>query len=190
MTGRSLKARVARLRQIAAAEMARHRDALGFLGAALDGSLATGAVWPSSDTDFTVVPRPEHSQEQLVAWEQREALPFLREHPGGRLRIDVCGEREGIPWHKHLTEYRALVDLVEGYPQSFIRPAEGPFQPGSHWFLDGVATMEVVEDPEGWLAETRRFVWARRFAPVVWEGRRAALLQELRRQLELAREVM
>src|SRR5687767_14080882 len=121
MVDTSAAARTARLRQIAAVEIARHREGQGFLGAALEGSLATGAVWPSSDVDFTIVPRPEQTKEQLVEWERQEALPFVKEHSDQRLHIDVCGQREGIPWHKHLTDRRALLDLVEGYPGTFIR---------------------------------------------------------------------
>jgi hypothetical protein len=73
---------------------------------------------------------------------------------------------------------------------SFIGPAEGPFNPGAHWFLDGLAVMEVVDDPEGLLGETRQFVVTGRFTPEVWAGRRSALLQELRRQRDLAHEAM
>src|SRR5260370_23133184 len=80
MMDASAELRAARLRRIAAAEIALHREAQGFLGAALDGSLATGAVWPTSDVDFTIVPRPEDSKERLVEWEQRESLPFLKQH--------------------------------------------------------------------------------------------------------------
>src|SRR5687767_11206159 len=115
MIDSSTEARAARLRRIAAVEIARHRDAHGFLGAALEGSLATGAVWPTSDLDFTIVPCPEASPPSLIEWEQQEALPFLKVHPDRRLHIDVCGQREGIPWHKHLTDHRALRDLIEGY---------------------------------------------------------------------------
>jgi predicted nucleotidyltransferase len=190
MIDASAELRAARLRRIAAVEIARHREALGVLGVALEGSLATGAVWPSSDVDFTVIPRPEQSPEQLLEWEQREALPFLKELADRRIHIDVCGQREGIPWHKHVTDPRALRDLLEGYPESFIRPAEGPFDPGAHWFLDGLAVMQVIDDPEGLLEETGRFVAARRFAAGVWEGRRFALLRELRRQRDLAHEAM
>jgi hypothetical protein len=190
MIDASAEARAARLHRIAAAEIARHRDALGFLAAGLEGSLAGGAVWPTSDLDFTVVPCAGQSPEQWIAWEQQEALPFLKEHPDRRVHIDVCGEREGIPWHKHVTDPQALRDLIEGYPTSFIRPAEGAFDPGAAGFLDGLAVMTVIEDPEGLLAETRQFVAARRFAPEVWEGRRFALLRELRRQRDLAHEAM
>src|SRR5205807_6575099 len=123
MIDASAGVRAARLRRIAAVEIARHREAQGFLGAALEGSLATGAVWPTSDVDFTVVPRPGYSKEHLIEWEQREGLPFLKEHADERIHIDVCGQREGIPWHKHITDHRALLDLVEGYPTSFIPPA-------------------------------------------------------------------
>jgi hypothetical protein len=186
----SAAARAAQLRQIAAVEIARHREGQGFLGAALEGSLATGAVWPSSDVDFTIVPRPEHSTEQLVEWEQQVALPFVKEHADQRLHVDVCGQQEGVPWHKHLTDHRALRDLLEGYPMSFIRPAEGPFNPGTHWYLDGLAVMQVVDDPEGLLAETQSFVASHRFAAEVWEGRRLALLLELRRILDLAHEAL
>ena len=190
MIDASAGVRAARLRRIAAVEIARHREAKGFLGAALEGSLATGAVWPTSDVDFTIVPRPGYSKEHLVEWEQREGLPFLKEHTDQRIHIDVCGQREGIPWHKHITDPRALLDLVEGYPGSFIRPAVGPFNPGAHWFLDGLAVMDVIDDPEGLLGETRHFVAARRFAAEVWEGRRFALLQQLRRQRDLAHEAI
>src|SRR5207245_2962399 len=190
MIDASAEVRAERLRRIAAVEITRHREAQGFLGAALEGSLATGAVWPTSDLDFTIVPCPDASKEQLIEWEQRESLPFLKAHTDQRLHIDVCGQREGIPWHKHLTEHRALLDLVEGYPTSFIRPAEGAFDPGAHWFLDGLAVMEVIEDPEGLLAETRRFVATRRFATEVWEGRRSHLFQELRRQRDRAHVAM
>jgi hypothetical protein len=190
MVDASAAARVARLRQIAAEEIARHRERQGFLGAALEGSVATGAVWPSSDVDFSIVPRPEQTAEQLIEWEQQEALPFAKEHADRRIHIDVCGQQDGIPWHKHLTDSRALLDLLESYPTSFIRPAEGPFDPAAHWFLDGLAVMQVVDDPEGLLGETRRFVAAHRFAGEVWEGRRCALLRELRRTLDLAQEAM
>jgi predicted nucleotidyltransferase len=190
MIDRSAAARTTRLRRNAAAEIARHRDGPGFLGVALEGSLAAGAVWPTSDLDFTIVPRPAHSTERLVEWEREEALPFVKAHADQRIHIDVCGERDGIPWHKHLTDARALRDLLEGYPESFIRPAEGPFNPGAHWFLDGLAVMEVVEDPESLLVETRLFVAAHRFAPEVWEGRRFALVQELRRKLNTAHDAL
>jgi hypothetical protein len=50
--------------------------------------------------------------------------------------------------------------------------------------------MEVLDDPEGLLAATRQFVATRRFAPEVWEGRRSALLVELRRQRDQAHEAM
>lgn len=186
MVHASATARAAQLRQIAAVEIARHREGQGFLGAALEGSLASGRVWPSSDVDFTIVPLPSQSGEDLMEWEQREALPFVKAHTDRRLHIDVCGEREGIPWHKHLTEHQALMDLVAGYPMSFIHPAEGAFDPAAHWFLDGLAVMQVVDDPEGLLAETRDFVGARRFTAEVWEGRRRALLRELRRQRDMA----
>lgn len=189
MIDASAEARAARLRRIAALEIARHRDAQGYLGAALDGSLATGAVWPTSDADFTVVPRPEHSEAHLAAWERTEAVPFIKERADGRIRIDVCGERDGIPWHKHLTDRRILLDLVAEYPSSFIRPAVGVFDPRATWFLDGLSVMEVVDDAEGLLAETRVFVAARRFTSEVWEGRRAGLLRELRRKRDLACEV-
>jgi predicted nucleotidyltransferase len=190
MIDASTETRAARLHRIAAVEIARHREAQGFLGAALEGSLATGNIWPSSDVDFTIIPRPEHSPEHLVAWEQREALPFVKERADQWVQIDVCGEREGIPWHKHLTDHRALRDLLEGYPESFIRPADGPFDPGANWLLDGLSVMAVIDDPEGLLGETHRFVAAHRFAADVWEGRRFALLRELRRQRDLAHEAM
>src|SRR5947209_19518867 len=160
MTDASAEVRRAHLRRIAAVEIARHREAQGFLGAALEGSLATGAVWPTSDVDFTIVPLPEHSPEHLIEWEQREALSFPKEFADQRLHIDVCGEREGISWHKHLTDARALQNMVEGYPASFIRPVEGPFDPAASWFLDGLAVMEMVEDPHGLLAATQDFVAA------------------------------
>jgi hypothetical protein len=190
MIDSSAGAWAARLRRIAAAEITRHRDTLGFLGAALEGSLATGAVWPTSDVDFTVVPLPHHTRERLFEWEQREALPFPKEFSDRRLHIDVCGQREGVPWHKHLTDARALQDMVQGYPASFIRLAEGPYDPAPTWFLDGLAVMEVIEDPEGLLAATQQFVAAHRFAPEVWEGRRSAFLHELRRRRDGAQEAM
>lgn len=190
MIDASAEARAARLRRIAAVEIARHRASLGFLAAGLEGSLAAGSVWPASDLDFTVVPCPEHCPEQWIEWEQAEALPFVKTHVDRRAHVDVCGEREGVAWHKHLTDARALRDLIEGYPASFIRPAEGPFDPVAAGFLDGLAVMAVLEDPEGLLGETRQFVAARRFAPEVWEGRRSALLRELRRQRDLAHDAM
>jgi hypothetical protein len=165
---RSTLARAARLRRIAAVEIARHREKNGLLGAALDGSLATGALWPTSDLDFTVVPRPEKESQNDVEW----------------------GQRNGIIWHKHVTGRQILLDLVEGFPDSFIRPADQEFDLDANWLLDGLAVMEVVEDSGGLLAETKAFVAARRFAPQVWEGRRAALLNELRRQRDLARDAL
>jgi hypothetical protein len=188
MSDASVKARAVRLRRVAALEIDRHREAQGYLGGALEGSLATGALWPTSDADFTVVPRPGSSQEDLIAWERAEALPFVKEWADGQGQIDVCGEREGIPWHKHVTGSGTLHALIAGYPSSFIRPAEGAFDPRSTWFLDGLAVMEVVDDPDGLLSETRAFVATRRFAPEVWEGRRAGLLRELRRLRDLTQE--
>jgi hypothetical protein len=162
------KARAAHLRRLADAEIAAHRDGEGFLGAALDGSLATGAVWPTSDLDFTIVPLTEAEEQDGVEW----------------------GQRDGIPWHKHLTGRQTLLDLVNGYPESFIRPVEGRFNLDATWLLDGLAVMEIVEDPEGMLEEVKAFVAARRFAPEVWEGRRAALLQELHRQRDAAADTL
>jgi hypothetical protein len=158
------EAHATRLRRLAAVEIARHREREVLLGAALDGSLATGAVWPTSDLDFTVVPRAGGEREHGVEW----------------------GQRQGIVWHKHRTCPRVLRDLIEGYPESFIGSADQEFNLDANWLLDGLAVMEVLEDPEGLLAETKAFVAARRFAPEVWEGRRGALLKELRRQREVA----
>src|SRR5205809_8007914 len=87
------------LRRIAAIEIAEHREKQGFLGAALDGSLATHSVWPTSDLDFTIVPLPESPAEFWVEW----------------------GEREGLVWHKHLNRPEILKELKEGYPESFVR---------------------------------------------------------------------
>src|SRR5438445_13632044 len=64
----SAEVRAERLRRIAAVEITRHREAQGFLGAALEGSLATDAVWPTSDLDFTIVPCPDASKEHLIEW--------------------------------------------------------------------------------------------------------------------------
>lgn len=153
------KAREAQLRRLATLEIAHHREREGFLGAALDGSLATGTVWPSSDVDFLVVPLAAAEQQHGVEWR----------------------EREGIVCHKHLNGAERLRALIDGYPESFVRPAVGRFSADENWELDGLAVMDVVEDPEGLLAEVQRFVAAHRFAPEVWEGRRAGLLQELRR---------
>src|SRR5262249_8966195 len=97
------------------------------------------------------------------------------------------GQRDGIVWHKHLTGRHVLLEFVNGYPASFIGTAEREFNLDANWFLDGLAIMEVVEDPEGLVGETKRFVAARRGAPEVWEGRRGALLAELRRQHDAAR---
>jgi hypothetical protein len=146
------------LRRIAAVVLAEHRDRHGFVGAALVGSLCLNAVWPSSDLDLKVVPLPGAPQQRCMAY----------------------GEREGILWHTHLCPSQDLSLLKQGYPDSFIHP------PGTRddvldkkWYLDGLATMEVAEDPEGLLTSLRDFVAARRFAPAVWAGRRGLLLGEL-----------
>ena len=62
----SAEERAARLKRIAGVEIERHREAHGLLGAALEGSLATGAVWASSDVDFTIVPLREQSGERFL----------------------------------------------------------------------------------------------------------------------------
>lgn len=156
------------LRRIAHEEIERHRERHGFLAAALDGSLATGALWPSSDLDFTLIPCPGFLDNPWVEW----------------------GQRGGIPWHKHVTYRRTLLDLMEGYPESFIRSAHGSFNSDANWLLDGLAVMEIVEDPDGLLSEVKAFVAARRFASEVWAGRREGFLQELRRLIDSARKAM
>jgi hypothetical protein len=165
MSDQAARERALHLRRLAALEITHHRETEGLRGAALDGSLAMGAVWPSSDLDFMIVPLAEAERQQGVVW----------------------GEREGIVWHKHFNGAQLLRELVDGYPGSFIRPAEGPYGPDANWLLDGLVVMEIAEDPEGLLAETKEFVTARRFAGEVWKGRRTALLQELRRVRDEAR---
>jgi hypothetical protein len=152
------------LRRLADIEIARHREAEGCFAAALDGSLATGAVWPSSDLDFTIIPPPGTLKRHWVEW----------------------GVTDRIIWHKHITYRKALTELMEGYPRSFIQAAEGEFSQDANWFLDGLAVMEVIEDSEGFLAGVKGFVAERRFAPEVWKGRREALLRELHRLLKVA----
>ena len=55
---RQTRRRAEQLRRIAQEEVGRHRERHGYRAAALDGSLASGALWPSSDLDFTLVPLP------------------------------------------------------------------------------------------------------------------------------------
>ena len=165
---RRTRRRAEQLRRIAREEIRRHRERHGYRAAALDGSLATGALWPSSDLDFTLVPLPGFLDNPWVEW----------------------GQCEGIPWHKHLTFRRTLLDLMDGYPESFIHPAQGGFNADANWQLDGLATMAIMEDPEGLLAEVKAFVSARRFDPSVWEGRREGFLAELRHLLAAAREAL
>ena len=162
----AIKERAECLHRMAEIEIARHAEREPLLGAALDGSLATGAVWPTSDLDFTIVPEPGRLRRDWVEW----------------------GERDGIPWHKHVSLRRTLLELMEGYPDSFACRAEGEFNLDANWLLDGMAVMEVVHDPTGLLAEVKAFVSERRFAADVWDRRRAAFLAEMRRVLSSAQE--
>jgi hypothetical protein len=162
MIDASAEARAARLRRLAAIEIAAHAREHGLLGAALDGSLATNSVWPTSDLDFTIVPLPDDTVQHWVEW----------------------GEREGMVWHKHLNRSQVLHELKANYPQSFIQTSREAGILEDKWLLDGLAVMEIVQDPEGVLGDIQAFVAAHRFAPEVWDGRR----ELLRRELRLARD--
>jgi hypothetical protein len=149
--------RAEQLRLLASVEIAEHKEITGFLGAALDGSLATGAVWPTSDLDFTIVPHLDTTDENWVEW----------------------GERDGIVWHKHLNHPKVLLNLQARYPDSFWDTGRDAGLLEDTWLLDGLVIMEIVEDPQGLLHDIQKFVKERRFSAEVWAGRRERLLKRL-----------
>ena len=126
----------------------------GALAAALDGSLATGKAWPSSDVDITVV--PEKGDSWSAEWKVRR----------------------GIVIHKHITPMGVLDEVVKGYPQSFVEVASGEWFLDPMWLIDGLATLKPVYDPQGKLAAVAKFARERRFNPEVVIPRRSLLLQQ------------
>jgi len=151
---------LARLRAVGLAVLSDSAD--GASATAFDGSLATGRVWPSSDVDVTVL--LPHGEDWDVQW---------------LLRGDIVV-------HMHLTPAGVLERLQRGYPDSFIQTAAGDWFLDPTWFLDGLATMRPVHDPDGRLAEVSEFVRARRFAAEVVVPRRKLLLEQSAKWREAA----
>jgi hypothetical protein len=141
-----------RLHRLAHDELAASLAAGGIDATAMDGSLSSGRLWPSSDLDLTVV--PSTGTEWGVEW----------------------GVREGVVVHKHLNRWPVLQRLRDGYPESFIEAASSDWMRDANWMLDGVASIQPVHDPEGRLQAMSGFFRAHRFAPEVVLPRRPLLL--------------
>ncbi len=146
-----------RLYALAQEELNEALQAGGIAATAVDGSLGSGRLWPSSDLDVTVV--PDTGREWGVEW-----------------RI-----RGGIVVHKHRNRWPLLQGLRDGYPQSFVETAGGEWVRDPTWLLDGLAGMEPVHDPGGRLQAFREFMREHRFRPEVVEPRRPLLWRRARK---------
>jgi hypothetical protein len=159
----------------------------GVLGGALDGSLATGRVWPTSDLDFTIFParsrRPAEG-EKVPAYRFFYAQgPLAKHHQYVELRVV-----DGVFVNMHIKTKEALDCLIGDYPASFIESADsipGDLEP-TH-FLDGLAVMKVIEDPTGLLAATKDFVVRHRFSSDVLPHRLKRMLRAAEDKLAACR---
>ena len=152
----------ARLLPLAERELSEALEAGGIAATAVDGSLGSGKLWPSSDLDLTVV--PDEGPEWGVEW----------------------GVRNGIVVHKHLNRWPLLERLQRDFPRSFVDTAAGDWVRDPTWLLDGLATLRPVHDPDGRLQAFADWVRAHRFAPEVVLPRRPLFL---RRAVKLRNEV-
>jgi hypothetical protein len=170
-------------RELIAEEMKRQ----DLVGGAFDGSLATGRTWATSDLDFTIFPRastPPAEPRRVPAYRfYYPNGPLARHHQYVDLRVV-----DGVFVNMHTKTKPALVELRRDYPRSFIESAETvPADLEATHFLDGLAIMRVVEDPEGFLAATKAFVAGHRFAPEVLRPRLALMDASAERRLREAR---
>ena len=163
----SLEAHLQKLHRIAHRVIADRMRNEPLIGAALDGSLATGRIWQTSDIDFSIFPTGEIEYNQSVEW-----------------RV-----YQGVLAHVHVTHKRATDNLIENYPHSFIESAKsGYFTVDPTWFLDGLAVMSIVDDPTGYLEEVKSFVSKHRFAPEVLSERLRLMMEYVDGKIEEAEE--
>jgi hypothetical protein len=153
----------ARLLPLAEQELAEAFAAGGVAATAVDGSLGSGKLWPSSDLDLTVVPEGD-GPEWGVEW-----------------RV-----RGGLVVHKHLNRWTLLERLQRDFPQSFVDTAAGNWVRDPTWLLDGLAILRPVHDPDGRLQIFADWMRAHRFAPEVVLGRRPLLLRRAQTQRDKA----
>lgn len=153
----------ARLLPLAHQELAEAFAAGGVAATAVDGSLGSGKLWPSSDLDLTVVPEGD-GPEWGVQW-----------------RV-----RNGLVVHKHLNRWTLLERLRRDFPQSFIDTAAGNWVRDPTWLLDGLAVLRPVHDSDGRLQAFADWMHAHRFAPEVVAGRRPLLLRRAQSQRDRA----
>jgi hypothetical protein len=152
-----------RLYQLAEMELAEAMETGAIDATAVDGSLASGRTWPSSDLDVTVVPHAGPDWD--VEW-----------------RI-----RSGIVVHKHVNGWPLLERLQRGFPESFIDTAAGEWIRDPTWLLDGLASLKPVHDPESRLLAASTFIREHRFDPEVSRPRQPLLMAracQLTRQAE------
>jgi len=146
--------------------------AVPLVGAAFDGSLATRRAWPHVGPRFHDLPRVLRSSPRIPRRCLRIAsitrkVPLARHNLFVELRFI-----EGAFVNMHCKSKESLEALHDDYPNSFIESAD--WVPGdleSTHFIDGLAIMNIVEDPEGYLAKTKALVGQRRFAPEVLRPR-------------------
>ncbi|MCH8294591.1 hypothetical protein IH992_26200 [Candidatus Poribacteria bacterium] len=161
----SLEAHLQKLHRITHQVIADRMRNEPLIGAALDGSLATGRIWQTSDIDFSIFSIGESEYNQSVEW-----------------RV-----YQGVLAHVHVTHKRATDNLIENYPHSFVESAKsGYFTADPTWFLDGLAVMSIVDDPTGYLEEVKHFVSKNRFAPEVLSERLRLMIEYVDGKIEEA----
>jgi predicted nucleotidyltransferase len=164
----SLQEHIQKLHRIAHQMIADRMQTEELIGAALDGSSATGRIWETSDIDFSIF--PVHSQhEQSVEW---------------RVYEDMLA-------HVHVTSKQSTDNLIENYPHSFIESAKsGNFTSDPTWFLDRLSVMSIVHDRTGHLGEVKKFVATRRFAPQVLKERLRLMMEYVDEKLAEAEKML
>lgn len=164
----SLQEHIQKLHRIAHQMIADRMQTEELIGAALDGSSATGRIWETSDVDFSIFPvRSQH--EQSVEW---------------RVYEDMLA-------HVHVTSKKSTDSLIENYPHSFIESAKsGNFTSDPTWFLDGLSIMSIVHDPTGYLGEIKKFVATHRFAPEVLKERLRLMMGYVNKKLAEAGKML
>lgn len=159
-----------RLRALGRRLIAEQMKGGNMVGAAFDGSLATGRAWDTSDLDFTVVPPsaapPDPRRVPAYRFFYSQG-PLARFHESVDLRVI-----DGVFVNMHVKTKEAIDQLVKDYPRSFIDSAATiPLDIEPTHYIDGLAIMGIVEDETGFLAKTKEFVAEHRFAREVLRGR-------------------
>lgn len=134
--------------------------------AAIDGSLADGRIWPSSDLDLTLV--LEKGSEIAVEW----------------------SVRAGLSVHRHLHTWSLLEYLSCEFPASLIitlDPNAGPWHGHGFSLINGLTVLSPVHDPEGRLERFASFMREHRFCSDVVEPRRSILLSRTECRIAQAR---